>query len=192
MVIEPLHARAESNLRFIRERMEHASAFTAVPGWGGVLMGFVGLGAAALASTRATLEGWLTVWLTAALVASLIGGWAMDRKARAASSSVLAGKGRRFVLSLMPPLVAGAALTLALYLADAGGLIPGVWLLLYGTAAVTGGAFSIRVVPALGLCLMALGVVALLLPAWGNLLLALGFGGVQIVFGLIIVRKYGG
>ncbi|MFQ5744913.1 MAG: hypothetical protein ACE5HV_15190 [Acidobacteriota bacterium] len=193
MAVEPLHARAEHNLRFIREKMEHAAPFTAVPGWGGVLMGLVGLAAAGLGSVQSSTEGWLAIWLAAALVAVLIGGWTMDRKARAAGSDLLFGKGRRFLLSLLPPLFAGAVLTLVLYLGGLVAAIPGLWLLLYGTAAVTGGAFSIRVVPAMGLCFMLLGLIALFAPPeWGNWLLAAGFGGLQIVFGLIIVIRYGG
>jgi hypothetical protein len=117
----------------------------------------------------------------------------MDRKTRALGTQMLAGKGRKFILSLSPPLMAGAVLTWVLFQGGLVDAIPGVWLLMYGTAAVTGGAFSSRVVPLMGLCFMILGVVTLLLPAaWGNWLLAIGFGGMQLVFGLIIVRKYGG
>jgi hypothetical protein len=193
MPIEPLHAQAESNLRFIRERMDHASRFTGVPGWGGMLMGAVAIVAALVASTRSDPRQWLLSWLIAATVASLIGGWSMDRKARGAGTTMFAGKGRRFLLGLLPPLFAGAVLTGGLY---AGGLyepIPGVWLLMYGTACITGGAFSIRLIPILGVCFMALGLAALFVPfAWGNWLLAAGFGGLQIGFGWAIGRWHGG
>ena len=71
--------------------------------------------------------------------------------------------------------------------------LPGCWLLLYGAAAATGGAFSVRIVPILGLCFMALGVVAFAVPAaWGHWFMAAGFGGLHIGFGLVIARKYGG
>jgi hypothetical protein len=66
-------------------------------------------------------------------------------------------------------------------------------LLLYGTAIVTGGAFSVRAVPIMGLCLMALGAGALFAPAtWGNLFMAAGFGMVHIAFGFWIALRYGG
>ncbi len=193
MPVEPLHAQAESNLRFIRERMDHASRFTGVPGWGGMMMGGVALVAAAVAHRREAPEEWLTVWLVAAVMAGLLGGWTMDHKARAAGTTMLAGKGRRFLLGLLPPLFAGAALTAGLWYTGHYDAIPGTWLLLYGTACATGGAHSIRLIPIMGVCFMSLGIVALFLPlVWGNALLALGFGGLQIGFGWVIGRRHGG
>ena len=71
--------------------------------------------------------------------------------------------------------------------------IPGVWLLLYGTGVITGGMYSVKVVPIMGLCFMALGALALFSShAFANWFMAVGFGGMHLVFGAIIVRKYGG
>jgi hypothetical protein len=193
MPIEPLHAEAEDNLRFIREKMAHASRFTGVPGWGGVMMGVVAIVAAVLAARQADPRGWMIVWMLAALIAVLIGGWSMDRKARAAGAPMLWGKGRRFLLGLLPPLFAGAVLTAVLFAAGNYQAIPGVWLLLYGAAEVTGGAYSIRLIPVMGICFMLLGVAAFFVPLeWGNWLLALGFGGLQIGFGIAIGLRHGG
>ena len=190
---QTLHRRAMEDLRFIRETMERASAFTAVPGWGGVLMGATALVAAPVAARQAGPEGWLLVWLAEALVAGLIGGGAMLHKARAARLPLFRGPGRRFVLSLFPPMLAGALLTVALVRAGLVEALPGVWLLLYGAAVLTGGAFSIPIVPVLGLCFMLVGAVALFAaPAWGGPLMAGGFGGLHILFGWIIARRYGG
>ena len=190
---EPLHARAMDDLSFIRRTMEHATAFTAVPGWGGVAMGATALAAAVLAGRSSTPGEGLVPWLVASVVALLIGGWAMAIKARRAGTTVFSYSGRRFVLSFLPPLAVGALLTVALARAGLHQALPGTWLLLYGTGVVTGGAFSIRVVPIMGICFVLFGVAALFgPPAWGNPLMAAGFGGLHIVFGLLIARRYGG
>jgi hypothetical protein len=188
-----LGSRAIENLHFIRETMERASAFTAVPGWGGVAMGASAL-LAAIVSTRAqTPEEWLGIWLAEAFVALAIGVWAITAKARRVNIPLFAGPARRFLLTLSPPLAAGALVTLALQRAGMTAVLPGVWLLLYGTAVVTGGAFSVRVVPVMGVGFMLLGAIALFCPpSWGTAFLAAGFGGLQIVFGMLIAKRYGG
>lgn len=191
--VSPLDATARENLRYIRETMERAGSFTAVSGWGGVVMGVTALGAAWLAARQPTPHGWLGIWLGEALVAVGVGGFALARKARAANVGLLSGPGRKFALSLSPPLVVGALLTLALYRAGLVTALPGIWLLLYGAAVVTGGAFSVRIVPVMGLCFMVVGAMALFSPAsWGNWFMAGGFGGLHILFGLVIARRYGG
>jgi predicted phage tail protein len=173
--------------------MASAAEFTAVPGWGGVAMGISALAAAYVASRQPTPRAWLAVWLVEALIAVAIAAPAAATKAHRANSRLFSGPGRKFVLSFAPPVVVGGLLTFALYQAGAFSILPGVWLLLYGTAIVTGGAFSVRVVPVMGLCLMMLGAAALLAPAaWGDAFMATGFGIVQIGFGCWIARHYGG
>jgi len=189
----PIDARAADHLRYIRETMERAAEFTAVPGWGGVAMGITALAAAFFASRQTTPRAWLAVWLVEAFVAVSIAAPAAATKAHRANSRLFSGPGRKFLLSFAPPIVVGGLLTFVLCQAGAMATLPGVWLLLYGTAVVTGGAFSVRVVPVMGLCLMALGATALLAPAaWGDALMAVGFGVLQIFFGAWIARYYGG
>jgi len=189
----PIDARAADHLRYIRETMENAAEFTAVPGWGGVAMGVTALIAAYIAARQATSRAWLTVWLVEAFVAVVIATSAAATKAHRADSPLFSGPGRKFVLSFAPPIVVGGLLTLALFQAGATDILPSVWLLLYGTAIVTGGAFSVRVVPVMGLCLMLFGAVALFVPArWGDILMAGGFGIVQIGFGWWIGKHHGG
>jgi hypothetical protein len=188
-----LGSRAIENLHFIRETMERASAFTAVPGWGGVAMGASALGAAWVSRLARTPEEWLGIWLAEAFLAGAIGVWAIAAKARRSRIPLFAGPARRFLLTLFPPLAAGALTTLALSRAGASAALPGIWLLLYGTAVVTGGAFAVRIVPVMGVGFMLLGAVALFCPpSWGTAFLAAGFGGLHIVFGILIARRYGG
>ncbi len=189
----PIDARAAAHLRYIRETMENAAEFTAVPGWGGVAMGITALVAAFVASRQATPRAWLIVWLFEAFIAVAIAAPAAATKAHRANSALFSGPGRKFVLSFAPPIVGGGLLTYSLHHAGALFALPGVGLLLYGTAIVTGGAFSVRIVPVMGLCLMVLGAAALFAPAsWGDAFMAAGFGFVQMAFGWWIARHYGG
>ena len=180
------------NLQFIRETMERSVAFTAVPGWGGFWIGASALIAAAIA-WRLTGVLWLIAWLVEGAFAIALGALAMKRKADSAQMPLLSAPARRFVLSFAPPFMVAALLTIVLYRAGLFGAIPGTWLLLYGTGVVTGGAFSVRVVPVMGLCFMLIGAVALFCPLeWGTAFLAAGFGGLHLIFGFIIARKFGG
>jgi hypothetical protein len=189
-----LHARAMDNLRFIRETMERAGSFTAVSGWGQVVIGVTALLAALLTSMQAaTTETWLATWSAAAVVSVLVGVLTTAMKARSARMPMLTGPGRKFMLSLAPPLVAGAVLTVVLYRAGMAGLLPGAWLMLYGAGIITAGAFSVSAVPVMGLCFMILGAAAAFTPAaWGNAWMAVGFGGLHVVFGILIARRHGG
>ena len=188
-----LHDRAMDNLRFIREAMESATAFTAVPGWGQVAIGVTALFAALVASQQKTLGAWLAVWMVEAATSACIAGWTMYRKARGSDTPLLSRPGRKLIINLSPPMVVGALLTVVFYRAGLTAQLPGLWLLLYGTGIVTGGAFSVRPVPVMGLCFMFLGAGALFLPAgWGDALMAAGFGLLHVIFGLHIARNYGG
>jgi hypothetical protein len=188
-----LHAHAMDNLRYIRRTLERAGEFTAVPGIGGMLMGSTALAAAWIAGPRTASERWLAVWLLEGVVALIIGIVGAAVKSRRAKLPLLAGPGVKFVAGFAPAMLAGAILTGVLFRGGGAGYLPGVWLLLYGTGIVSGGAASVRVVPAMGACFMAAGAVALLFPALsGDVLLAAGFGGLHILFGTIIAVKYGG
>ncbi len=188
-----LHARAMENLRFIRATMESSRSFTAVPGWGGIGMGAIAAVTAWLASRPGVGDGWLAWWIGAAVAASVVGGFAMLVKARGRGERLSRGVGRRFLFGLIPPILAAVVLTKVLVDLGAAAAVPGAWLLLYGVGVVAGGTFSVRPVLVMGLAFMALGVATLLAPPeWSNALLGAGFGGLHIVFGAIIVRRYGG
>ena len=188
-----LSARAMENLAYIRETMEQAGAFTAVPGWGGVAMGVTALIAAYVASRQPTDHTWLRVWLIEAVLGTAIAAATMVWKSRAVSVPLLSGPGRKFALAFAPPILAGALLTASYARHALLPALPAVWLLLYGAGVVAGGSFSVRVVPVMGFCFMATGVVALFTPpGWRDVLMAIGFGLFHIVFGVVIARKHGG
>lgn len=188
-----LHEHAIDNLRYLRSTMERAGSFTALPGLGGIILGCTALGVATIAAHLRSVDAWLDTWMGEAVLACLIGVIGAAWKSRNANLSLLSGPGRKFLLGFAPPLLTGALLTLVLYRGGLMTALPGVWLLLYGTGALCGGAASVKVVPVMGICFMVLGTVALFAPAaWGNAFLAAGFGGLHILFGIVITVKYGG
>lgn len=188
-----LHDRAMDNLRYIRETMERSSSFTHVSGIGGVAMGLIALVAASVAATSSTTLVWLAAWLVAAPLSFGVSTVMMARKSRAEGTALLNGSGRKFAWNLVPPLVVGAVLTAVLLRLGLTELLPGIWLMLYGAAVITGGSYSVRTVPVMGVAFMMTGIAALFSPAaWGDAFMAAGFGGLHIAFGLVIWRKHGG
>lgn len=188
-----MHTHAMDNLRFIRSAMESSASFTSVPGLGGIVVGLTGVLAGVLAGLPAFTGHWLTIWVVAAVVALVQGGLFMAKKARSQGVRLSRGVARRFFFSVTPPLVAAAVLTVILEGTAAQQVIPGIWLFLYGSAVISGGTYSVRPVPVMGVCFMVLGLVALLAPeSLANVLLTMGFGGLHIIFGFIIARRYGG
>ena len=181
------------DLRFIRDTMERSASFTAVPGWGQVILGSTALVAAWLAARQPTPAGWLKVWLAEAFLAVLIAFISIRIKANRRGLPLFTGPGRKVALGLFPPTIAAALLTFLLQRTGLNSALAPTWLLLYGAGIITGGLYSVPAVPVMGLCFMATGVVAILAPAaWANLLLAAGFGGLHIIFGFLIARRHGG
>jgi hypothetical protein len=181
---------AADNLQFIRATMERSHRFSAVPGWGGAAMGTIGCIAGLV--TLNSPDTWLRNWLIAALLAAPIGFITMRRKAAGSGQQLLSAAGRRFALGFSPPMLSAILLTAVMARAHQLDFVPALWLLLYGSAVIAGGMFSIPVVPVMGACFLTLGAAAAAWPAAGNLCLLAGFGVIQIVFGLIIARRYGG
>jgi len=188
-----LHDRAMDNLRYIRETMQRSASFTHVSGIGGVLMGLIAIAAALVASRASGPTVWVGTWLVSAAASLAVATLSMARKSAAAGEGLLSGPGRKFAWNLIPPLVVGAVLTVVFMRAELIDQLPGAWLLLYGTGVVTGGSYSVRPVPLMGAAFMALGTIAFFAPAtWGNAFMAAGFGGLHILFGIVIWRKHGG
>jgi hypothetical protein len=181
------------NLRYIRETIERAGSFTAVPGIGGMFMGSAALAAGWMASHQGTVGGWLAVWLAAAVVALAIGVTSSAIKSHRAKLPLLCGPGRKFIAGFAPAMAAGALLTGILFRAGQIEILPGMWMLLYGAGVVSGGGASVRIVPLMGACFMAAGAAALVLPGIPrDIELAFGFGGLHLIFGCLIAVKYGG
>ncbi|MFV0388542.1 MAG: hypothetical protein ACK5NT_07295 [Pyrinomonadaceae bacterium] len=187
-----LHGRAMDNLEFIRGTMERTTRFTAVPGFGGALMGLTAIGASVIAAMQTASIRWLAVWMLEALLAFLIGLAMMHQKSRIAETSLTSAPARKFGMGFIPPILAGIIVTFLLLQGGQFSYLPAAWLAIYGAAVVTGGAYSVAAVPVMGWMFIALGAVASIFPQFGNYFMGIGFGGLHIVFGIIIARRYGG
>ena len=187
-----------ADLRFIRDTMERSASFTAVPGWGQVILGLTALLATWLAAQQSTSNAWLEIWLAEAFLAVIIAFISTSVKANRRGLPLFTGPGRKVALGLFPPLIAGALLTFLLVRAGLASALPATWLLLYGAGIITGGLYSVAIVPVMGLCFMAVGALAVVAPSagihsvWSNTFLAAGFGGLHIVFGFLIAWRHGG
>lgn len=188
-----MQARAMDNLRFIRETMEAAATFTAVSGWGTILIGVTAIAAAGLAAVTASQTRWVFIWICEAMLSVAIFIYTMALKARAAQMPVWSEPARKIVFSFTPPMAVGALLTLLFLERGLVALLPGVWMLLYGVGVVAAGTFSVRIVPVMGIAFMFVGTVTLFAPpALGTPFMAAGFGGLHLFFGALIARRHGG
>lgn len=184
---------AAEQLKFIRDVMERTSTFTAVPGWGAVGMGACALIAAYFAETAASKDHWLIVWMVVAGTAALLGTFTLVRKSKKAKAPLFTGVGRKFLASFLPPLFVGAVLTIVLWRAGEPALLPGMWMLTYGASVLASGAYSVRIVPVMGALFLLIGSITFMLPqTWGNIMMAISFGALHIIFGILIAKYYGG
>lgn len=187
-----LQQHAADNLRFIRAAMESATAFTGVSGKGYVLAGISALFAAWLAAQQTEAVTWLGVWMLELLLAGGAGLALTAAKTEKQGKALWSASGRKLLLAFIPAMAIGGVLTLALYLRGDLALLPGIWLGIYGAAVTTAGAHSVRIVPSMGIAFMLLGAATLLLPLPAELMLAAGFGGLHIAFGIVLWRNHGG
>lgn len=193
MAAVEIQSHAIENLRYIRDTMERAASFTAVPGRGGVLMGLSAIAASVIAARQPDADLWLLIWCIEVVVAVSIGAGATWWKARNTGVSIWSAPARKFLLAFSPPLLVGAFLTAALWRQEHVALLPGIWLSLYGVAVIGAGTYSVRVVPAMGAAFLFFGAFTLFMPShWGDACLGAGFGGLHILFGSLIARRYGG
>ena len=188
-----MQARAMDNLRFIRETMEAAGTFTAVSGWGQVVIGVTAVVAAMVATRFAGTAEWVLIWAAEAGLALLVSVWFMYNKAKSASLPLLTGSARKLLFSFSPVFAVGMVVTVAFMQRGLYGLLPGIWMTLYGTAVVAAGAFSVRIVPVMGAAFIMVGGIALFAPpTWSTTLMIVGFGLLHVVFGYVIARRHGG
>lgn len=181
------------NLSYIRGMMERAATFTAVSGWGQIVIGLTAIAAALVAARQALPWSRVATWVAEAGVAAGLSVASMTLKSHAANVPLLSGPLRKLILSFSPAMLAGGVLTAVFVSHGQYALLPGSWMLLYGAAVVSAGTYSVSSVPVMGALFMACGALALILPeSWATALMIVSFGGLHISFGAWIAWRHGG
>jgi hypothetical protein len=184
-----IDSHAAATLRYIRASMDGAAA-VAVPGSAGIAMGSVGLLAMALSCVPSLREHWLGIWLVAALVAAGVGLPLITQPSSLRGLTLSGTPVRKFALCLLPCLFGGVVMTGVHWSSGNLHAIPGTWLLLYGCALISASVATTRTIAIMGASFVILGVLALLLGSELQVfMLGAGFGGLHILFGLLIGRN---
>jgi hypothetical protein len=184
-----IESHAAATLRYIRASMDGAAS-VAVPGSAGIAMGGVGLLATALSCVPSLRGHWLGIWLVAAVVAAGVGLPLITQPSSLRGLTLSGTPVRKFALCLLPSVFAGVVMTGVHWRSGDLQAIPGTWLLLYGCALISASVATTRTIAIMGASFVTLGVVALLLGSELQVfMLGAGFGGLHILFGLLIGRK---
>ncbi len=192
---------AHENLQYIRQTLDAAGRFTAVPGKGliaaglatvaGVMTNILYTGApwANGPHPRAALEVWGVVLGVSVGLVSL----GIYRKSRLTQARLQAPLIRKVLWSLCPALFVGAILTSLAVRTGNLDWLPAIWLGCYGAAVTNGGLVSVAPVRYFGLSLLVTAAAAALSPAnLGLAWLAIGFGWLHLVFGAYIAWRHNG
>ena len=196
-----------NDLKDIKEMMSRSSRFISLSGGSGISVGLIALAGAwaAWQSVYKNLEltgygkalmsdGSLTQLLGIAaatlLVALVFGIYFTTRETKKRQQKIWDQQTRRLLVNLAIPLLAGGILCLTLLLEGFAGLMPGLTLIFYGLALVHTSKYTINELRSLGLLEIALGLIAVKFIALGLLFWALGFGILQIVYGIVVPKRY--
>lgn len=197
-----------TELTSIRNLMERSTKFISLSGLSGIMAGIYALVGAFIGYKLVYTENsglasrdfyvndpmvWRRLFFVAAvvLILSLItGAWLTIRQARKKGENSWNPVSRRLLISLAIPLVTGGLFILILIFRGYYGIIASSCLLFYGLALVSGSQFTFSDVKWLGFCEILLGLLAALLPGYGILFWAIGFGILHILYGSIMHFKY--
>ena len=202
----------KDELASIRSLMERSSKFISLSGLSGILAGVYALIGAAAAYYLLTsntvreypyhgyysfghlfnsLVGQLLIIAVLVFAASVTSGIILtNRKARRKGQAIWGSTSKALLFNMATPLVAGALLLFIFIVHGYYGIVGPSSLVFYGLALVGAGNFTFTLVKYLGLCEIAIGLIAACLPGYGLLFWAIGFGVLHIVYGSMMYFKY--
>jgi len=198
----------EKDIASIRTMMERSAKFISLSGLSGVMAGVYALFGALAAyrivhypispsdyriyAIREPDTLWkLIIIASVVLLASILTGlWLTNQKAKKQGLKLWNSASRTLLLNLGVPLVSGGIFILIMLYTGHFGLAAPACLIFYGIALIQGSSNTFDEVRYLGFCEIGLGLIAALLPGYGLMFWALGFGVLHIVYGAIMYNKY--
>jgi hypothetical protein len=198
----------EKDIASIRSMMERSEKFISLAGLAGVLAGIYAL-LGAFAAYRVVHypvspfkyriysirepETLFTLTIIAGIVlvaAVTTGWWLSQRKAKKQGIKLWNTASRNLFFNLAVPLISGGIFILIMLYTGHFGLAAPACLVFYGIALINGSANTFDEIRYLGFCEIGLGLVSALLPGYGLVFWAVGFGVLHIIYGAIMYNKY--
>lgn len=198
----------EKELAEIKSIMERSTRFISLSGMSGVLAGLYALIGSALAyywvyypnspfGYRKYFVNEPIIFLkllataSAVLVLSLISGYILTKQKTTRANHTLWNKTtRRFLISLIIPLVVGGLFILALMAQGYWIVVAPASLIFYGMALLNASQYTLSDIKYLSYCQILTGLLSAFLPGYGLLFWAFGFGILHIVYGISMHLKY--
>lgn len=187
---------ARRELETIRSLMERARHYRHLPPLAPLLGGLLALGGGAWTHLRlpegptgGSVPEFAPLWggiFVVSLAAQLL---LSHRAARQAGSSLWSPLAAEIVHALWSPLLVALCLTVALVRSGVPDLVPALWMLCYGVAGVTAGAYARPAVRTLGVAFLLAGVIDLLVDISPGIALGATFGVFHLVYGTVLYLR---
>jgi len=187
--------RALAEIREVIDRTARYSTFSALSGFlaGGAALagsGVCGIFPGFVGTQPGQGMNFLAVWCGVLIFAAVSLLVLTAVKAQQRGEALWTPIARTAFAALLGPGLAGVAGSAVFVQTEQWALLPGLWLLLYGCGWWSVSFFAPLFLRVLGAVFMLLGLCAWLHPAQAALWLGLGFGGVHLVFGGVVLARY--
>jgi hypothetical protein len=198
----------EKDIASIRTMMERSFKFISLSGLSGVLAGIYALLGAITAysivqyplspfqyriesvNETNTLLKLLTIAIVVLVASISTGVWFSARKAKKANIKLWTSSSRHLFLNLAIPLVSGGLFILIMLYTNHYGIAAPACLLFYGIALIQASSNMYDEVRYLGYTEILLGLISALLPGYGLIFWAIGFGVMHIIYGTVMYFRY--
>lgn len=193
----------------IRSMMERSSRFLSLSGLSGVMAGIYALAGALVAflvfgfnpdsftysmnSTAGVPANISSVIFVALIILALALGtviYLSRRNAGKRGEKIWSATTRRLLANMMVPLSTGGILIVILILNGLAGLAAPISMIFYGLALFTASKMTLEEVKLMGIIQISLGLISILVIQYSLIIWALGFGLVNIVYGIYMHYKY--